>query len=158
MKPYKNTSFAFLLLMLLAAPMVGHGQVALRAKHFNLDNGLAIEGYDPVAYFTTGKATEGKKQISFTVEGVTYRFANEGNKSAFAKDPKKYEPQYGGWCAYAMGATKEKVNIDPETFKIVNGKLHLYYNSWGNNTLVKWNAKEATWSPAADRNWTLIYK
>jgi len=58
------------------------------------------------------------------------------------KNPAGYEPQYGGWCAYAMGANGEKVEIDPGTFKIVDGKLNLYYNAFFNNTLKSWNKDE----------------
>lgn len=132
-------------------------QTALRPKQFNLENGLAIQGYDPVAYFTQGKAIEGNKQFASVFEGVTYRFATAANKDLFLKDPKKYEPQYGGWCAYAMGATNEKVEIDPETFKIVNGKLYLFFHNFINNTLPKWNKDEANLKAKADKNWQAIY-
>ena len=74
------------------------------------------------------------------------------------KDPKKYEPQYGGWCAYAMGASNEKVEIDPETFKIVNGKLYLFFHNFINNTLLKWNKDEANLKALADKNWQAIYR
>ncbi len=132
-------------------------QTALRTKHFNLDKGLAIQGYDPVAYFTLGKALEGKTQFTATVEGVRYLFVSQANKELFVKEPKKYEPQYGGWCAYAMGATGEKVEIDPETFKIDNGKLYLFYHSWTNNTLPKWNKDLTKLKPKADKNWSITF-
>lgn len=132
-------------------------QSPLRLKHFNLEKGLALQGYDPVAYFTVGKALEGKPQFSVMIEGVKYLFVSQTNKELFAKDPKKYEPQYGGWCAYAMGATGEKVEIDPETFKIDQGKLYLFYHSWTNNTLPKWNKDLATLKPKADKNWSTTF-
>ena len=132
-------------------------QITLRTKGFNLDKGLAIQGYDPVAYFTQNKAVKGNKQFAALTEGVTYYFSNSANKDLFIKDYKKYEPQYGGWCAYAMGATNEKVEIDPETFKIVNGKLFLFYHSWVNNTLNKWNKDEANLKAMADKNWMTIF-
>lgn len=124
-----------------------------RAKVFNLEKGLAIQGYDPVAYFKSNKAIQGKKELAAQFEGVTYYFSSPANKEAFAKNPRAYEPQYGGWCAYAMGATGEKVEIDPETFKILDGKLYLFYHSWSNNTLTKWNKEEAKLKPAADNSW-----
>lgn len=133
-------------------------QTALRSKHFNLNDGLAIKGYDPVAYFTEKKAVKGKKEYAATVDGVTYYFYNLTNKILFTREPQKYEPQYGGWCAYAMGATGEKVEIDPETFKIVNGKLYLFYNRLFNNTLPKWNKDENNLKTAADKNWANTYK
>lgn len=133
-------------------------QAPLRTKHFNVEKGIAIQGYDPIAYFTQSKAVKGNKQFAATVEAVTYYFSAAANRDLFLKDPKKYEPQYGGWCAYAMGATNEKVEIDPETFKIIGGKLYLFYHSWVNNTLTKWNKEEANLKAKADKNWALIYK
>lgn len=128
-------------------------QASKRQQEFNLESGLAIQGYDPVAYFVAGKAIEGKKELSVFFEGVKYYFSSPSNKEAFIKNPRRYEPQYGGWCAYAMGATGEKVSIDPETFKILDGKLYLFYHSWTNNTLPKWNKDEANLKASADRAW-----
>ncbi len=137
---------------------ITNAQSALRIKEFNLEKGLAIQGYDPVAYFTQNKAVKGAKQFAAHSEGVTYYFSTDANKDLFVKDYKKYEPQYGGWCAYAMGATNEKVEIDPETFKIVNGKLFLFYHTWVNNTLTKWNKDEANLNAAADKNWAVFFR
>jgi len=126
----------------------------LRKKEFNLEgSGLAIQGYDPVAYFNQSKAIEGKKDITTAYNGITYRFANVQNRDAFKAAPEKYEPQYGGWCAYAMGAKGEKVSVDPETFKIVDGKLYLFYNKLFNNTLKDWNKDEAHLKANADKSW-----
>jgi len=135
-----------------------YAQSALRSKEFNLSKSVAIQGYDPVAYFTQNKAVKGSKDFAAVADGVEYYFANTEDKMAFLKDWKKYEPQYGGWCAYAMGASGEKVEIDPETFKIANGKLFLFYHSWVNNTLNKWNADEANLHAKADANWAKIFK
>jgi YHS domain-containing protein len=147
-----------ILLFLFIYSGIAMAQPALRAKHFNLENGLAIQGFDPVAYFTQHKAVKGNKQYVATYDGVKYYFATTANKNLFLKDIKKYEPQYGGWCAYAMGATNEKVEIDPETFKIINGKLYLFYHSWVNNTLTKWNEDEVNLKKKADANWALKYR
>lgn len=132
-------------------------QAALRSKSFNLDKNIAIQGYDPVAYFTTGKPTKGNTDLVAVAEGVTYFFATTSNKDLFLKDYRKYEPQYGGWCAYAMGFSGEKVEIDPSTFKISNGKLYLFYHSWTNNTLNKWNKEEDILRNKADKNWANLY-
>lgn len=129
---------------------------AKRIKEFNLENKVAIQGYDPVAYFTQKKAVKGKSAIAASFEGVTYYFSTTANKEAFAKNPAAYEPQYGGWCAYAMGANGEKVEINPETFKIVDGKLNLYYNAFFNNTLKSWNKDEVNLKKKADLNWKKI--
>lgn len=147
----------FFLILLVVAPLFVYSQALQRSKQFNLENGLAIQGYDPVAYFNQNKAAEGNKQLTAIFEGVTYRFSSAANKELFVKDPKKYEPQYGGWCAYAMGATGEKVEIDPETFKILNGKLYLFYHSWTNNTLTKWNKDEPTLKSKADKSWAVFF-
>ena len=121
-------------------------------------SGLAIEGYDPVAYFTAGKAIEGKKDITASEAGVTYYFASTKNRDLFKTEPAKYTPQYGGWCAYAMGASGEKVEVDPETFKVLNGKLYLFYNKYFNNTLKTWNKDEPSLKKKADANWTKFSK
>ncbi|WP_080055790.1 YHS domain-containing (seleno)protein [Spirosoma aerolatum] len=127
--------------------------VAARKQQFNLENGLAIQGYDAVAYFTQNKAVKGSAANSYTYKNVTYRFATPANLKAFQENPDRYEPQYGGWCAYAMGATGEKVEIDPETFKVKDGKLYLFYHSFINNTLPKWNKDEVNLHKKADANW-----
>jgi len=131
------------------------GQSAeLRKKQFNLDeSGIAIQGYDPVAYFTSGKAVDGKKEFSLDYAGARYQFTSAADRDAFKANPGKYEPQYGGWCAYAMGAKGEKVVVDPETFKIVDGKLYLFYNKFFNNTLKPWNKDETRLKANADKNW-----
>lgn len=129
-----------------------------RSSEFNLENKIALQGYDPVAYFTQKKAVKGKKEIAASFEGVIYHFSSQANKDAFSKNPSSYEPQYGGWCAYAMGANNEKVEINPETFKIIEGKLYLFYNAYFNNTLKSWNKDESNLKKKADANWTKIIK
>jgi len=128
-----------------------------RTKEFNLDGEVAVGGYDPVAYFKSNKAIKGKKDLSVYNQGVIYYFSSVENKEEFKKNPAKYEPEYGGWCAYAMGAKGEKVSVDPETFKIVNGKLYLFYNSFFNNTLKSWNKDETGLKAKADVNWKKIF-
>lgn len=128
---------------------------AQRVAQYNLKKRVALDGYDPVSYFS-GTATEGDEAFSYTYKGVTYYFVNAANLARFKASPDRYEPAYGGWCAYAMGANGEKVKVDPETFKIVNGKLYLFYNFWGNNTLKSWNENEAHLKTQADVNWKKI--
>lgn len=131
---------------------------ALRKKQFNLDDEVAISGYDPVAYFKSGRAIKGTKNLVVNNQGVYYYFSSAENREEFRKSPAKYEPEYGGWCAYAMGAKGEKVSVDPGTFKIVNGKLYLFYNSFFNNTLKSWNKDEANLRVKADVNWTKTFR
>lgn len=132
---------------------------ALRVKQFNLSKGnVGIQGYDPVAYFKQGKSIKGKSNLAVIAEGVTYYFSSEENKALFKANYTAYEPQYGGWCAYAMGNSGEKVEIDPETFKIINGKLYLFYHTFFNNTLKSWNKDENNLKTKADANWIKLYR
>lgn len=135
-----------------------YGQTAeLRATHFNVKNGIAIHGYDPVSYFNS-KPQEGSEEFKLVYKGITYQFVSLNTLGKFKANPEKYEPAYGGWCAYAMGATGEKVKIDPETYTIENGKLYLFYNFWGNNTLEAWNKDETKLRESADRSWKNIFR
>jgi len=148
-------SILFLFVALVTATTFGQ-TAAKRTSEFNLEKKVAIQGYDPVAYFTQKKAVKGKSAIASTYEGVVYYFSSQANKDTFTKNPTNYEPQYGGWCSYAMGSTGEKVEIDPETFKIVDGKLNLFYNAYFNNTLKSWNKDEVNLKKKADANWKKI--
>ncbi|TAG07047.1 MAG: YHS domain protein [Cytophagia bacterium] len=129
-----------------------------RANHFNISKKIAIYGYDPVAYFTENKAIKGKKEFAVNANDVIYHCSSAKNQSLLIKNYKKYEPQYGGWCAYAMGKSAEKVEIDPSTFKVIDGKLYLFYNAYFTNTLTSWNKDEKNLKIKADKNWTNIFK
>lgn len=143
----------FILFLASAVTAFGQDNAAQRLKNFNLEKGVAIQGYDPVSYFAPGKPQHGSSNISFTWQGVTYHFFNQANKEAFIKNPSMYEPQYGGWCAFAMGDNGNKVEVNPETFKIADGKLFLFYNAFFNNTLKSWNKDEKSLNAKADLNW-----
>ena len=154
----KLTKFLFLILALALGNINAKAQKPLRTKHFNQEKGIAIQGYDPVAYFVQHKAVKGDKQFAVLADGITYYTSSQANKDILLKNYRAYEPQYGGWCAYAMGNTGEKVEVDPETFKIQDGKLYLFYHTWTNNTLTKWNKEEAKLKVSADRNWINLFK
>ncbi len=124
-----------------------------RTNHYNLENGLALQGYDPVSYFTKGLAEKGSSKFNASYQDVTYHFVSQANKDLFIQSPAKYEPQYGGWCAFAMGDYAKKVEIDPKTFKLADGKLYLFYNAYLNNTLKSWNKDESNLKSNADKNW-----
>ena len=133
--------------------------------HLNVNkDGLALAGYDPVAYFPEGgsKAQKGSKKITAKHRGVTYRFASEKNKKAFEANPEKFEPQYGGWCAWALSDGKgSKVDPSPKYFTVENGKLYLFYKGLiGGNTRKSWNKGGGApkLAPLADANWTRITK
>jgi YHS domain-containing protein len=144
-----------LFIVFFSAVIVCSAQDQTRTSTFNLEKGIAVQGYDVVAYFG-GKAIKGLPSFAVIYQGVRYHFSSAANKEEFKKNPGKYEPQYGGWCAYAMGATGEKVEIDPETFKVVNGKLYLFYNKRFNNTLKTWNKDEQALKTKADANWNKL--
>ncbi|MBO0932337.1 YHS domain-containing (seleno)protein [Fibrella aquatilis] len=148
-----KTLILFSLLGLSVATATAQQAPAVRKQQFNLDNGLALQGYDAVAYFTQNKAVKGSTANVYVYKNVTYRFASAANLATFKANPDTYEPQYGGWCAYAMGANGEKVEVDPETFKISDGKLFLFYHSFINNTLTKWNKDEPNLHKKADASW-----
>jgi YHS domain-containing protein len=149
---------AVIIMSLISFSSYAQDATALRKKQFNLDNDIAIDGYDAIAYFKSNKAIKGNKNLAVYNQGIVYYFSSVENKEEFKKDPSKYEPQYGGWCAYAMGAKGEKVSIDPETFKILDGKLYLFYNSFFNNTLKSWNKDESNLKTKADANWIKIFR
>ena len=152
-----KTALTILSLIALISTNSFAQDATVRKKQFNLEDGVAIQGYDPVAYFTQNKAVEGNKSLAVSFQGVVYYFSSADTKETFKKDPVKYEPQYGGWCAYAMGAKAQKVEIDPETFKIIGGKLYLFYNKAFNNTLKTWNKDEADLKTKADASWQKIF-
>lgn len=125
------------------------------SAHVNADrSGLALKGYDPVAYFTAGKPTPGKPEFTAVHEGATYRFASAENLAAFQKDPARYAPQYGGWCAYGV-AKGGKFDVDPQVWKVVDGKLYLNFNpgvgrTWSQDIPGYLKRSEAEWPKIKD--------
>jgi len=109
-----------------------------RTKHFRLDkNRVAIDGYDPVSYFKSGPK-KGSTSQAYDYDGVIYHFANAENLAEFKKNPTKYEPVWGGWCGHAMALRGEKVEINPECYKIVNGRNVLFFKTFYANALTNW--------------------
>lgn len=122
-------------LSLLAAALLS-GPVAIEANAYeeasvselNTDaKGLALRGYDPVAYFEAGAPTAGRAEFEASHRGATYRFASAANLAQFKADPSRYVPQYGGFCAMGV-ALEKKLDGDPHAWKIVDGKLYLNLN------------------------------
>ena len=123
---------------------------------YNVKDGYGAEGYDVVAYFDS-KPTVGVAEFEHKYQGVKYKFSSDKNLKLFKENPQKYTPQYGGWCAYAMGLKEDKVTVDPETFEIREGKLFLFYNAWGKNTLKKWLKEDPKkLMKQANTNWVKI--
>lgn len=140
---------------LFFAVFVGQATAQDLKPYYNAnEQGVWLDGYDPVAYLIQGRAMKGTAELSVVHDGITFRFANATHLELFRKQPEHYIPKYGGWCAYALGARNEKVEVDPETFKVIDGKVFLFYNAYFNNTLNSWNKDEARLHEAADRNWT----
>ena len=97
-----------------------------QAGTINEDHGVAIKGYDPVAYFTDGKAVRGAESISYDWLGATWRFSRDEHRRLFTASPVSYAPQYGGLCAEGVALHGEAtVNIDPDSWQIIDGKLYL---------------------------------
>ena len=123
---------------------------------YNTKKGAIANGYDVVAYFNN-TAVKGKKKFTTKHDGVFFRFSSAKNLKVFNKSPKMYVPQYGGYCAYAIGLKGEKVSIDPKTFEIRDNKLYLFYNSWGTNTLDLWlKENPEKLQKQANKNWEKI--
>ena len=123
---------------------------------YNTKDGFGVKGYDVVSYFNN-EVNEGLKKFVANHDGVNYKFSSQKNLDAFLKNPTRYIPQYGGYCAYAIALSSKKVDINPKTFEIRDGKLYLFYNSWGNNTLKKWLKKDVKGlQEKADLNWEAI--
>lgn len=149
----KSAIILFSVLLCGSIHLYSQNDTDKRKKQFNLDeSGIALSGYDAISYFT-GEPKKGNASFSYTYNGVKYLFVSETNLSLFKKAPAKFEPAYGGWCAYAMGASGEKVDVDPKTYKLLDGRLYLFYNTWVNNTLPKWNKNETDLKTRADKNW-----
>ena len=112
--------------------------------------GVAIMGYDPVAYFTENQAVKGSEKFSYEWLGTPWHFANNKHREMFMNEPVKYAPQYGGYCAGEVVGGSTTVNVDPEAFKIIDGKLYLIYDK-GNAAKFASDAEELV--PKADANW-----
>jgi len=124
-------------------------------SQYNLGkNQLALEGFDPVAYFAEGGggALKGLPEIEHLHEGVRYYFASEKNRELFKKRPERFEPRYGGWCAFAMAEGK-KVEIDPKSFHVEGSKLFVFYKSFINDTRKKWLKNPVELERQADAAW-----
>ena len=123
----------------------------------NVENSTTgVLGYDLVSYHTEGKPVRGDGNNLVVYEGVTYLFANEENKKAFEKNPEKYLPAYGGWCAYGVSVNKKFVG-DPEVWEIVDGKLYLnldknIQNEWSKDIPGNITKADANWAEIKDKS------
>ena len=116
------------------------------------EDGIAIDGTDPVAYFTDSAPVKGSSDFSHTYNGATWHFASAANRDTFAADLARYAPQYGGYCAYAVseGST---ASTTPKAWKIVDGKLYLNYSK---RVQRRWEKDIPTRITNANANWPKV--
>ncbi len=150
--------FTFIVALVAALSGVWSGSAQAGSKvNTGYFGGVAIMGYDPVAYFTEARATKGSPEFRHDFLGETWHFANASHRDAFAADPVAYAPQYGGYCAgeilYADVTTGVTTNVEPRAWRIIEGKLYLFYDRGYAEAFEK-NAKE--WVAKADRNWPTV--
>ena len=122
-----------------------------KLKKVRLKN-VILKGYDPVAYFNQGKAVMGNPSITSKYHGATYLFASREDKAEYDKSPAKFEPQYGGYCAYSM-SKGERHDIDPKAFHIYKGKLYVCETP---EQMEKFSANADAYISKADQNWLKI--
>lgn len=117
--------------------------------------GVALGGYDPVAYFPEGgsKPEKGFVKRDYKFNGITYRFASDKNLQLFRDNPDKYVPAYNGWCAWAMAELNAKVDIEPTAYEVYNGKLYVFYDHANLNTHAMWQKDPNGMISKADANW-----
>ena len=116
--------------------------------------GLAVKGHDPVAYFTQARPIQGAPAFSATHNGATWLFATAANRDAFLAEPGRFTPQFGGYCAWAVGHGYT-ADSDPQAWHIDNGKLYLNYNR---SVQTMWLKDKARWIAEGDRNWPALHK
>jgi YHS domain-containing protein len=141
-------------LRVLIVLFVVGGVGSIHASQFFERNNLAIDGYDPVAYFTERKPVKGSSEFHSDFQGSTFQFTSAAHRDAFATDPSKYAPQYGGFCAYGM-AKGYKAEIDPAAFTVVSDKLYLNYSE---TVRSQWLSDIPGYIRKADVNWPDVKK
>lgn len=128
------------------------------ASWFKNGDGVVLDGYDVVAYFSEDRAIRGRAEHAHEHAGGTFYFSSAANLDAFRKAPESYTPKFGGYCAFGVASNKAKVPSDPTTFKIYNGELLLFFNDLYEgqpvNTKVMWNANEKQLHDTALRTWS----
>ena len=128
---------------------VGRSYADAKRIYTGFRSGLALDGYDPVAYHTVGKPTKGRADLTVEHDGATWRFASSANRDKFVADPDRYAPQYGGHCAWAA-AQGYTAKGDPNHWKIVDSKLYVNYNR---SIQRRWEKDIPGFIEAGDKNW-----
>jgi len=140
-------------LLLGAALSVAGGAVAGNTVNTGYFGGIAIMGYDPVAYFTEGRPVKGTEEFSYRWLGTPWYFASEEHRDLFIKDPARYAPQYGGYCVGEVAANGVTVSVDPQAWRIVDGKLYLSYDEGFAN---EFGAHPEEYLSKAEANWSQV--
>lgn len=120
------------------------------AAWYETETGVAINGVDPVGYFTEGAPVAGSAAHSLDWGGTTWHFASAENRAAFEADPSKYAPQYGGYCAWAVGARNSLAPTEPDQWAIVDDKLYLNFNA---SVQERWREDIPGFIEKANKNW-----
>ncbi len=152
---FANVMRPVLLIALIAtvATVVRSASAAVDPINKNIF-GTALKGYDAVAYFKESKPVKGKDQFRHEWMGAKWYFASAANRDDFAKNPEKYAPQFGGYCAWAV-AHNYTASIDPEAWRIVDGKLYLNYSK---DVQKKWETNIPGFIKAGNENWPKLKK
>jgi YHS domain-containing protein len=145
----KNKLFQFLAVMALTASAQVNGETSHKTLVLRDKAGVAIQGYDPVAYFTDNKPSKGNSRFKSEHEGAAYYFASAEHKATFDANPARYAPAYGGYCGYAASIDRLSP-VSPEWFQIIDGKLILQHNR---KAFDKFNADLAGNVLKADQKW-----
>ena len=140
------------LIMLTAAVLWTSVFATVFAGDYFERDGVAIGGYDPVAYFTEQKPVKGSPEFQTVHRGSTFQFSSAAHRDAFAAEPDKYAPQYGGYCAYGM-AKGYKAKIDPAAFSVIHGTLYLNYSD---AVRTRWLSDVPGYIQQADANWPTV--
>ena len=145
----------FLYTTLTAAVMMPAVLFAAPVDAINKDGkSLALKGFDAVAYFTESRPVEGSAQFTHRWMDGTWRFSSAANRDLFAADPAKYAPQFGGYCAWAV-SNNHTAPIDPQAWKVVDGKLYLNYSK---GVQAKWSKDIPARISAGEKNWPALHK
>jgi YHS domain-containing protein len=146
---YRDPPFLISMAVLLAL-----ASTIVFAGDFNEVDGVAIRGYDPVAYLTKQKAERGSDEFTGVYKGSTFRFQNAANRDLFLANPEKYAPQFNGYCAFGV-SRGYKADVSPDAFSVVDGKLYLNYNA---EVKTMWSKDVSGYVAKAEEKWPAVEK
>lgn len=145
--------FAIIAFTIFATNLSFAQDASKRSENFNLQRGIAIKGYDPIEFFNQDRAVQANGTISYEYNGVKYFFTSTKNLAQFKSTPTKFEPQYGGWCAYNMSKDGSRVAGNPQHFSILDGKLYFFASD---NEKMTWLKEKNALKDEADNYWSVV--